>query len=304
MKRIVLYLIIAFGTAWIFWIGAYAAGVPTAIITGFSALVMWFPAGAAFLSQKLTGESRFLLTSFKPRIKEHVKDYLAAWFLPCIFALLGGILYFLLFRDHFDTSLSAMTGLVDPSAGITPEILAVIQIVSALTYAPFINMVFALGEEIGWRGYLFPALKERCGLVKAHILVGIIWGVWHTPLNMMGYNYGLDYPGYPWVGIIAMCVFCFSLGVFLSYLTEKVSSLWPAALLHGSINAIAGVPFLFMASDTAFNQTLGPAINGLIGGLPMLIMALVLLIFEKRKQGTPTEVTDSKVPDADVPNNV
>lgn len=52
---------------------------------------------------------------------------------------------------------------------------------------PWINSVFAFGEELGWRGFLLPRLMPL-GKTKAYLLVGIIWGLWHAPLITMGYR--------------------------------------------------------------------------------------------------------------------
>lgn len=51
----------------------------------------------------------------------------------------------------------------------------------AVILAPAINMFPALGEEVGWRGYMMPRLKERFGLLNGRLLGGVVWGVWHWP---------------------------------------------------------------------------------------------------------------------------
>ena len=118
---------------------------------------------------------------------------------------------------------------------VRPSSLALIQILASLTYAPFLNSFFALGEEIGWRGYLYPALRERFSIVQTHVLLGLIWSLWHLPINLQGYNYGLSYFAYPVLGVVAMFLFCFSLGILLSWLLAKTGSIWASALFHGEI---------------------------------------------------------------------
>lgn len=39
-----------------------------------------------------------------------------------------------------------------------------------------------LGEELGWRGLLYPALKSKHGWMASALLVGVIWTLWHAPL--------------------------------------------------------------------------------------------------------------------------
>ena len=96
----------------------------------------------------------------------------------------------------------------------------------------------AFGEEIGWRGFLLPLLTEELGIQKAVLLNGILWGIAHAPLVCFGLNYTGDYPGAPWYGILMMVLFATSTGIFLSDLTLKSRSIFPACIAHGAINAI------------------------------------------------------------------
>jgi uncharacterized protein len=53
----------------------------------------------------------------------------------------------------------------------------------------FIALIFAVGEELGWRGYLQGLLIQRLGLSKGIICLGLLWSVWHLPLLLAGYKY-------------------------------------------------------------------------------------------------------------------
>ena len=88
------------------------------------------------------------------------------------------------------------------------------------------------------------------------------------------------------LGLVAMFVFCFSIGVLLSFMMEKTGSLWAPALLHGAVNASAGLGILFqMPSEQAFiMRILGPSPLGLLSGLPFVIVALIILFKRKDSQ--------------------
>ena len=73
-----------------------------------------------------------------------------------------------------------------------------------------------------------------------HFINGIIWGLWHAPLTVMGHNYGVGYQGYPVTGILAMCVFCTVIGIILSYVTIKTGSCIPAVIGHAVLNGLSG----------------------------------------------------------------
>ena len=92
----------------------------------------------------------------------------------------------------------------------------------AVILAPAINMFPALGEEVGWRGYMMPRLKERFGLLNGRLLGGVVWGVWHWPLMLLvGYEYGTNYLGAPVLGLVVWCVVCFALNTLLDLSTRK-----------------------------------------------------------------------------------
>ena len=81
----------------------------------------------------------------------------------------------------------------------------------------------ALGEEIGWRGYLVPRLLEKYQPNSVSIFVGLIWAGWHFPIMVMG-DYGSDTP------VIYQMV-CFTLVIvgvnfIYTWFRIKSGSLW------------------------------------------------------------------------------
>ena len=249
------------------------------------ALMMFVP----MLSVLLSGNSLKGM-GWKPVLKGTVKAILTAWFLPAVLTFLGALIYFLIFPGHFDLSGSFLDESV-PGAleqleaqGLTYTKYVLITAVSCVTYTPLINMVPAVGEEAGWRGFLYPQLKEMYGRTKGILLGGVIWGAWHWPLSwLIGYEYGTDYLGFPVVGMLVFCVFTIGLGILHDVLYEKSRCIWIPALLHGSLNGAATIPLAICRTDTGPARLLGPAPNGLIAGLPMLVCAVIILMKTKQK---------------------
>ena len=229
---------------------------------------------------------------WKPRIRKNIRPILTAWFGPLLLTAAGTLLYFLLFPGHFDLSGEYMAALGGEEAirqmeaqGISYPLYALIGVISCATYAPLINMITALGEEIGWRGFLYPQLRARFGREKGWLLGGVIWGAWHWPLIwLIGYEYGaaagnsVGYFGFPVTGMLVFCVFTAGLGILHARLYERSGSIWVPALLHGAINAAATLPLTVCLPDTGSARLLGPAPNGILAGLPFLIVAAVLLL--------------------------
>lgn len=115
-------------------------------------------------------------------------------------------------------------------------VLVVVQLVS-LPLNAAVSSALALGEEVGWRGFLLPRLGARLGDPLAVVAVGIIWGVWHAPLLLLGYNYPTLAPG---LRLVWMSVFCIELTAILGWVRQRARSVWPAAIGHGTVNAALG----------------------------------------------------------------
>jgi len=240
--------------------------------------------GVLLAGGKLSG------VGWKPLIRKNLKYYLIAWFGPAILTATGALLYFLIFPGHFDLSGSFLVASAGEEAleqmeaqGLTYPMYVLISAIGSITYAPLLNMILALGEEIGWRGFLYPQLKARFGRTKGWIWGGVIWGAWHWPVIwLIGYEYGFDYVGFPAVGMLIFCVFTVALGILCDWLYERSGSIWLPSICHGAINAAATIPLAVSLADTASARLLGPAPNGLIAGLPFVAAAAVLILRGKK----------------------
>jgi membrane protease YdiL (CAAX protease family) len=194
------------------------------------------------------------------------------------------VIFFALFPQYFDPSLTAVRTLMGTIAAsgqtlpaIEPWVLVLAQTLTAVLFAPILNAVPVLGEEFGWRAYLQPKLMPLGGR-KAMVLMGVVWGLWHAPLIAMGHNYGTEYPGAPWSGILATIWIMFILGTFLGWAVLRAGSVWPAVIGHGAFNGIAGIYVFFTQGNP--NLVLGPSVAGIIGSLGLAVVALI--IFSRR----------------------
>ena len=219
------------------------------------------------------------------RLRGKGKWVLAAWFGPALLSALGAALFFLCFPAAFDKSGELLrlqlgeAGIAQlKERGLTLQTLLLVQFGQMLTYAPFLNALFAVGEEAGWRGAMVPLLKERFGVAKGRLIGGAIWGMWHWPIIILiGYNYGAEYWGAPVLGPLLFCVICVALGVLLDFLYEKTDCIWIPALAHGAFNGVASAGVLLMKPAFSDLSTLGPTPIGLLSGLPLLVFGFLLL---------------------------
>ena len=248
--------------------------------------MMFVPLLAVLVAgQKLKG------MGWKPVFKGNVPVFLFSWFVPAILTAVGAALYFAIFPSHFDLSGAYLVENGQEAAlkqmedmGITYAQQALISVIGCVTYAPILNMIFGVGEEAGWRGYMYPVLKKRFGKLWGLVFGGIIWGMWHWPLILLtGYEYGTGYRGFPIVGMVVFCICTIFLGVLCDFVYEKSKCIWYPAILHGAFNAAATIPIAMAApSVIAPYRLIGPAPNGLIAGLPLCIVSVVIL-WKRRK---------------------
>lgn len=93
-------------------------------------------------------------------------------------------------------------------------------------------ILFAWGEEIGWRGYLQSQLLEEVNDKKAFVYTGLIWAVFHYPFYLNGYNES----GNVWINIILFTLTLIPLSIVMGWIRLKSKSLWPVVLFHAMIN--------------------------------------------------------------------
>lgn len=109
-----------------------------------------------------------------------------------------------------------------------------------------LNSFFALGEELGWRGYLLRSLKSRATnfYVRAFI-IGFIWGLWHLPLYI---KIGVTLPRFG-IFMINVCL----ISLLYTWLFERNNVIWPTVVAHATHNVFLGVvlPTLTLSQNAA-----------------------------------------------------
>lgn len=150
--------------------------------------------------------------------------------------------------------------------------LAAVTTVSGLFAGATINALFAFGEESGWRGFLLQQMKHE-KFLKVALFTGVIWGLWHAPLILLGHNY----PAHPVAGVAMMVLFCVAMTPLITYIRIKSHSVIAAAIVHGTTNALFGlsIPFLL-----AYNDLLA-GIAGLGSIVALLIADAALYLYDR-----------------------
>jgi membrane protease YdiL (CAAX protease family) len=163
-------------------------------------------------------------------------------------------------------------------SAVTPSLwpLLAVTLLAALVAGFTINGVFAFGEEYGWRGWLADELRPL-GAFWANVITGVLWGLWHAPLILLGFNYGT----YGRIGTAFMIALCLPLSFLFWRARQVTGSLLAPAVLHGAVNGFAGI-FLIILVDA---NPLLAAPAGLIGATAAAVVAAVFWLSTGKRAG-------------------
>jgi membrane protease YdiL (CAAX protease family) len=149
------------------------------------------------------------------------------------------------------------------------------EIILGIILGVTVNSAVALGEELGWRGYMYSIIRRRFSLVWTSIIIGVIWGFWHAPLILSGYNYVMITPGCQsspggMYSMVAFTIYSISASILLTGIRETTGSVYSAAVGHGVINGVAPKISVLVNGDPVLAL---PA--GLSASIGLLVAALV-----------------------------
>lgn len=200
----------------------YCGGGPEWLVL----LLMWIPglsgAVASCIAIKENGEE-FTLKGFNSRLGIRVsklKYILMGILLPLIYLLIPYIIYWCTHPDNFAYS------------GVSIWLILK-DCMPMMVIGIFIGLLSALGEELGWRGFMVPALNERSGMNMAINVSSLFWCLWHFPL-LMGSDYMTGTPLWYKLSAFVLCIM--PVGIICGILALESGSVWPSAFLHAAHN--------------------------------------------------------------------
>lgn len=149
----------------------------------------------------------------------------------------------------------------NPQAGMWLGLILPLNLV--LSFLPF------LGEEYGWRYYLQPVFQEKFGLRRGVILAGLLWGIWHLPINLFYYS-----PQTGFQSILVQLAGCVGMGIFFGWVYMRTQNVWAVTLIHFLNNNLGLALFGVSAAGIERNwgDTLLAIVTYLVLYLPFLAM--------------------------------
>jgi membrane protease YdiL (CAAX protease family) len=278
------FLALTFAISWAIAIGGWALGAADTPLGAFVALVgmMTGPAVAALVCA-IAFEKGRRIESLGLRFRPNWWWLVA--YLIAVALCAASVAITLLFSDRTLGDLHANLLAAAQQAGqdvsqIPQDLpLAPIVLFQALVLGALINSVLlTITEELGWRGYLHH-LWRPSGFWRTSLATGAIWGVWHAPAI---YLFGHNYPTERALGVGLFVLFCMLLSPVMTLVRDRAGSVWAAGILHGTINAVAGLSILWLSNpEFPWNGLLG------IGGYVALAIGVAIVFFVQRGAKAP-----------------
>lgn len=251
-RGILAYLCVAFLGAWGLWL---AAGIVASRVFHISVSNPLFqvailpgafmPAIGAIIVRRWVTHEGFADAGLRLNFRRSWKHYLfAAYLLPLAVAGIIVALAVLLGISQPDFSLHRSLAVLEPqlrlpSSQLTSRLLPILVLQMMIEGVPLATLV-TWGEEFGWRGYLQRRLFASSP-VLAPVATGLIWGFWHYPLIMLGYEHYED----RYVGLLVFPVCTVMLSIIFGWLRSETGSIWASSVAHGATNAL-GLSLMFL----------------------------------------------------------
>lgn len=237
--------------------------------------LMWCPGISALITMKILKRNISELGWKWGETKYQIRSYL----IPLLYAFIAYIIIWSIGWGGFynEDTVSGITksfGLGEIGDGLS----IVLYFILVGVFSTILSMSYALGEEIGWRGFLVPELYKSQGYTKTSQLTGLIWGIWHLPILLFAdYNSGTPY----WFAMPCFVVLIISISFIYTWFRMKSGSLWTAVILHGSHNLFVQSIFTPLTKDTG-NTAYYIDEFGIV--LPIVAIGFAIFFWTKRNE--------------------
>ena len=278
-KKILIFLAFCFGISYLaagifHWCGGDYKSVWGLLL---GTVYMFFPLISVLLTQLVTAEKLFsdIGISFKLN-----RWWWLGWLviipLPILLSLpISALFPGVSMSTESELLRQTMDSLKAQGLPLGPGGVFVFTLLSGLVAGLTVNAIFAFGEESAWRGFLHRCLKGM-GFWKKSLVIGVIWGIWHAPLILMGHNY----PSHPVAGVFMMVAFCVLMTPLMIFIREKSESVIMAAVAHGTVNALAGISILYLLG---YDELLS-GFPGLAGLIVLAVCDLAVFLYRRNQK--------------------
>jgi len=274
-KKIWTYLLLTFGLSSIFYYLMIAAGSIRAAGGLYVLGIMWCPGVSALITQLFFekslkglgwgwGKTRYQVLSYVIPVAYALVAYGIVWLTG-----LGGF-----YSREFVDKMAGQLGM----AGASPGVVMMVFVAFVATVGMIRSCIGAMGEEIGWRGFLVPQLAKVTTFTRTAVLSGVIWSLWHYPLIIFGdYNKGAPV----WYSTLCFTVMVVGISFLFAWMRLKSGSLWTGMFLHASHNLFIQGIFTPLTFDTGNTKYF---IDEFGAALAIISVVVAFMVWKKRSQ--------------------
>lgn len=272
-KAITIFLLITFALSSVFYFLIIYTGKISGGNGRYVTGLMWCPGLSAIITSVILKRKISLLGWRWGETRLQIWSYL----IPLFYALVAYLIIWLagfgkFYNDEFVEKFSLSFGFDK----LNDELAIILYCMLMGIYGLPASMASALGEEIGWRGFLVPELYKSMSYTKTSIIVGVIWAIWHYPILIFAdYNTGTP----SWYGLTCFTVMVISISFVFTWFRIKSTSLWTAVLLHASHNLIIQTILTPLTKDTGNTKFY---IDEFGAVLPLVCVCLAVFFWTKR----------------------
>jgi uncharacterized protein len=284
-KGIAWYLALSFGLAWVTWEFEFRSGI-SVLSWQFELYALpgaFAPAIAAIIVRKWITCEGFADAGLALNLRRW-PYYLFGWLLPLavVAVIVAEAMALGIGMPDFTLAHAVTAGAAGHNVGALDHAGALI--VPELMLAAILTTPVLWGEEFGWRGYLQQRILIGRPLPAA-MVTGLIWGFWHFPVILRGY----DYPDHPALGSLLLVVLAVLLAYIFGWIREKSGSIWASSLAHAATNTVGGLALLWLAGAA------GPSVASYGGvlALPPLFVVCACIYYATRKRASAVDVRPS-----------
>ncbi|MGB6874562.1 MAG: type II CAAX endopeptidase family protein [Candidatus Acidiferrales bacterium] len=289
---IVVYLILTFAFSAIFYRLIIRNGSLGAHGGLFVVGLMWSPGVAGLLTRLF----------FQGNLRGHgwgwgkTKYQFASYWIPLAYAAVVYVPLWIAGFSNFHSIVLSRFSQRLGHPGLAPSSSVVIYFLFIATVGMALSCTHALGEELGWRGFLVPQLAKVMPFGGVALTSGVIWSLWHYPLILLANYHGA---GPAWYSLMCFTVMVIGISFLFAWIRLKSGSVWTGMFLHASHNI-----FIQSFFDPLTRATM--ATKYLIGefgvGLAIVAVIVAVIFYEKRGELPQMQTAQTSVASATQPN--
>lgn len=204
------------------------------------------------------------------------KYQVASYWIPLAYASIVYVPFWM--AGYFDSNNQLLAELIKRLPHLPQAARLPFRFLFAATVGMLGSCIFALGEELGWRGFLVPQLAKLTSFPRVALISGTIWALWHYPLILFADYHGA---GPRWYSVVCFTVLVLGLSFLFAWMRLKSGSVWTGMLLHGSHNLFVIVFFDLQTLRTRLTDLWTTEFGA---GLALVAVVVAIIFYSKRSE--------------------